>query len=294
MDGAQRLERRGPTRTTTATATPTFLQQLTWVVLAAPVRARGGPAAAPGAADARLAGAAGRRSCCSRSPRPRMGVTVNGNQNWLALGPIQIQPSELAKLAVILWCADVYATQGAAARRLAAHADPGGARSWRWSSGWSSLGHDLGTALVLMAIVLGMLWVVGAPTRLFVGAILVAGVGRARPRRHDRGAAGAADQLRRPVRGLPGRRVAGRARHLRDVQRRPVRQGHRRQPAEVGRPAGGAHRLHLRGARRGARPGRHAAGARPVPHPRLRRAPGRRAAPRTRSSATWPPASRSG
>ena len=34
-----------------------------------------------------------------------MGVMVNGNKNWLALGPVQIQPAELAKLAVILWCA---------------------------------------------------------------------------------------------------------------------------------------------------------------------------------------------
>jgi cell division protein FtsW len=32
---------------------------------------------------------------------------------------------------------------------------------------------DLGTALVLFAIVLGMLWVVGAPARLFVGSFLV-------------------------------------------------------------------------------------------------------------------------
>jgi cell division protein FtsW len=34
------------------------------------------------------------------------------------------------------------------------------------------LGGDLGTALVLMAIILGMLWVVGAPARLFVGALV--------------------------------------------------------------------------------------------------------------------------
>ena len=40
-----------------------------------------------------------------------MGVEVNGNQNWLALGPVQIQPAELAKLAVILWCSHIYATK---------------------------------------------------------------------------------------------------------------------------------------------------------------------------------------
>jgi len=34
---------------------------------------------------------------------PGFGVSVNGNQNWLSFGgPFQIQPSELAKLAVVL------------------------------------------------------------------------------------------------------------------------------------------------------------------------------------------------
>ena len=38
------------------------------------------------------------------------------------------------------------------------------------------IGHDLGTALVLMGIVLGLLWVVGAPAKMFVGSFLVAAV----------------------------------------------------------------------------------------------------------------------
>jgi len=34
-----------------------------------------------------------------------LGVSVNGNRNWLSFGgPFQIQPSELAKLALVLWC----------------------------------------------------------------------------------------------------------------------------------------------------------------------------------------------
>lgn len=37
------------------------------------------------------------------------GVTTNGSERWLALGPIQFQPSEFAKLAIVLILADVLA-----------------------------------------------------------------------------------------------------------------------------------------------------------------------------------------
>ena len=104
-----------------------------------------------------------------------LGVEVNGNRNWLALGPVVIQPAEVAKLAVILWCSDIYARK----ERLL--------DDWRHTLvpvapvmgmvvGLVLLGGDLGTALVLMAIILGMLWVVGAPARLFVGSLVTVGV----------------------------------------------------------------------------------------------------------------------
>ena len=106
---------------------------------------------------------------------PGLGIEVNGNTNWLAVGPVRIQPSELAKLAVILWCADLYARK----EKLIG--------DWRHAlipmvpvtglvTGLVVLQHDLGTALVLFAIVLGMLWVVGAPARLFVVALTFVGV----------------------------------------------------------------------------------------------------------------------
>jgi cell division protein FtsW len=104
---------------------------------------------------------------------PGLGISVNGNQNWLGVGPLSIQPSEVAKLAVVLWSADVYA------------------RKEKLLDDWKHLlvpvapvtilvallvvgQRDLGTALVLFAIILGTLWVVGAPLRLFVGALLAA------------------------------------------------------------------------------------------------------------------------
>lgn len=104
-----------------------------------------------------------------------IGVTVNGNQNWLAIGPVQIQPSELAKLGLVIWAAHVYANKD---RRLdSLHAVmvpvvPG----LLIAIALVVVGQDLGTALVLVAILLGMLWVVGAPMRLFVLCFSVLGV----------------------------------------------------------------------------------------------------------------------
>src|SRR3546814_10269016 len=40
-----------------------------------------------------------------------LGLVRNGQQNWLGIGPIVIQPSEVAKLAVILWASHVYANK---------------------------------------------------------------------------------------------------------------------------------------------------------------------------------------
>lgn len=105
-----------------------------------------------------------------------LGVEVKGNSNWLSLGgPLQIQPSELAKLALVMWCADLYA------------------RKEKLLTQWKHLlvpmvpvcglvialvvgQRDLGTSLVLMAVLVGMIWVVGAPTRLFVAMIAAVGL----------------------------------------------------------------------------------------------------------------------
>jgi cell division protein FtsW len=104
-----------------------------------------------------------------------LGVERNGNQNWLAVGPLAIQPSEIAKLGLVLWAANIYARKE---RRLGRVHEimipvvPG----LLMATGLVILGRDLGTALVLFAILLGMLWVVGAPPRFFVLSISIIGV----------------------------------------------------------------------------------------------------------------------
>jgi cell division protein FtsW len=104
-----------------------------------------------------------------------LGTTRNGNTNWLGVGPFVIQPSEVAKLALILWAAHVYARK----ERLL--------EDWKHcivpvvpgivlATALVLWGRDLGTALVLFAILLGLLWVVGAPVRLFTLGITATSV----------------------------------------------------------------------------------------------------------------------
>jgi cell division protein FtsW len=106
----------------------------------------------------------------------RFGVERNGNTNWLPLGPVEIQPSEIAKLALVIWAAHIYANKE---RRLHSFHQilvpvvPG----MLLATGLVIFGRDLGTALILFAILLGMLWVVGAPARFFVMSSLVVSVG---------------------------------------------------------------------------------------------------------------------
>jgi cell division protein FtsW len=109
---------------------------------------------------------------------PGIGHEVNGNQNWLKLfGPFQLQPSEFGKLALILWGADLLARKQE--RRLLAQ--------WKHMLvplvpvtflllGLIMLGGDMGTAIILSAILFGLLWLAGAPTRLFAGVLAVAGL----------------------------------------------------------------------------------------------------------------------
>lgn len=107
---------------------------------------------------------------------PGLGVEVAGNRNWISFGgPLQVQPAEFAKLSLVLWCADVYARKGKLLqqwRHLIVPLFPVCLVVVALVVGQG----DLGTALVLFSIVLGMLWIVGAPARLFGGAFLAVAV----------------------------------------------------------------------------------------------------------------------
>jgi cell division protein FtsW len=108
--------------------------------------------------------------------KPKIGP-VRADLLWLYLGPVQVQPAELAKLGLVLWGADILARKGAALgwwRELATPLLP-------------AIGllfvlvgyNDLGTMLIMLAIVIGLLWAAGVRLRIFaaLGVFGLAGIG---------------------------------------------------------------------------------------------------------------------
>jgi cell division protein FtsW len=108
---------------------------------------------------------------------PGIGIAVNGNQNWISFGgPFMLQPSEFGKLALVLWGADLLARKQdkrllAQWKHLLVPLVPAAALLL----GMIMLGGDMGTAIILTAILFGLLWLAGAPTRLFAGVLAFAG-----------------------------------------------------------------------------------------------------------------------
>jgi cell division protein FtsW len=105
---------------------------------------------------------------------PGVGIEVGKATRWIPVGPVTVQPSELAKLALALWGADLYARK---AKLL---------RDWKHVvvpllpvasllSLLIMLEPDMGTTLALLCVVVGLLWVIGTPLRLFGAFFVVLG-----------------------------------------------------------------------------------------------------------------------
>jgi cell division protein FtsW len=104
---------------------------------------------------------------------PGVGKSVNGNTNWISLGIVDVQPSELAKFLLILWSSQLLASRinaGFIRFNVLALIAPG----FIVVSGLILWGRDLGTASVTMAILGGLLFVSGIPLRL-IGTLVAAG-----------------------------------------------------------------------------------------------------------------------
>jgi rod shape determining protein RodA len=105
-----------------------------------------------------------------------MGVAINGSRSWLELGGMSIQPSEFAKLAVVIGMALLVAerAEGRWRSRVGTVEVVGMLVIAGVPAALIMLQPDLGTMLVLSATVFGVLAVSGAPRRWLV---LLAGAG---------------------------------------------------------------------------------------------------------------------
>src|SRR5216683_374507 len=108
---------------------------------------------------------------------PHVAVAKGGASRWIALGPFQLQPSEFAKLAFLLWGADLLARKEKLGhftdwRQLLVPLMPGAGILCMLVM----LGDDLGTTFVLLTIFLALLWVIGTPARVFVGMLALMGL----------------------------------------------------------------------------------------------------------------------
>ena len=103
-----------------------------------------------------------------------VGVSENGAARWIDIGGQQIQPSEIAKLALAVWGADLLARkeklgQLADWRHMLVPLMPGAAVLCLLVMS----GDDLGTTFILLVIFLALLWVIGTPGRVFSGMLIL-------------------------------------------------------------------------------------------------------------------------
>src|SRR6516162_11631222 len=103
-----------------------------------------------------------------------VGHSQNGVARWIDVGPLTVQPSELAKLALAVWGADLLARK----EKMGMLAD------WRHmlvplmpGAGLLAMlvmaGNDLGTTFILLIVFLALLWIAGTPGRVFTALLIL-------------------------------------------------------------------------------------------------------------------------
>ena len=97
-----------------------------------------------------------------------LGISVNGNRNWLAVGPVTVQPSEFAKVGLVLVGAAVLSAKRRSLGKLGHVVVPFLFPAALATIGLVLAGHDLGTVMVMGGVVAAVLFAAGVPRRLFV------------------------------------------------------------------------------------------------------------------------------
>lgn len=105
-----------------------------------------------------------------------LGHGTHGNRNWIVIAGFTLQPSEGAKLALVVWGAAVLARKRALLDRFVHVLVPVVVPVAALVLGLVLKGHDLGTALILLFILGSLLWIAGVPRRFFLAGALSAGI----------------------------------------------------------------------------------------------------------------------
>jgi len=102
------------------------------------------------------------------------GVNVNGNKNWVSIGFIDFQPSEFAKLLLIIWAAAIIEKNIQNPRQIFFQM----AFGFSLVLGIVLLGGDLGSAVVIGLILATLVYLAGAENKLIaiLGGLGIAGV----------------------------------------------------------------------------------------------------------------------
>jgi len=109
---------------------------------------------------------------------PGVGETRYGSTRWIGIGPLSIQPSELAKLAALLWLADVLERKRPrnglphTTEHLMIPALP----LLVVLAALVLAQPDLGTTILLGMIISAVLWVEGLPGRIVAAAVVLGGL----------------------------------------------------------------------------------------------------------------------
>ncbi|MFM8620423.1 MAG: FtsW/RodA/SpoVE family cell cycle protein [Candidatus Nanopelagicaceae bacterium] len=99
------------------------------------------------------------------------GRNVNGNTNWIAIGPIDFQPSEVAKVFLILWSAYIIENNFGEPRKI----------TIRLTIGFTMVlavvlkGGDLGSAVVIGLVLATLIYLAGAESK-YIAGLAVAGI----------------------------------------------------------------------------------------------------------------------
>ena len=104
---------------------------------------------------------------------PGFGKSVNGNTNWISLGFVDVQPSELAKFFLILWAAYMLSRKeetGQYKTNVFLLLAPG----YLLIMLLIMMGNDLGTTSVVAAILAGLLFASGVELRILGSLTAVA------------------------------------------------------------------------------------------------------------------------